>query len=481
MSDWDDRLASTRADFIDALVVRRFKPSPVNPSWLIGVVGTKSGQRPVLVEVGDAFPYRPPRSFPGTDPDDLDITWHTSAEGWMCLYTDNEENSTPWIDVDSFLARVAEWFDQTEAGWPDDAPVMDADRYIRSEPSGAMLLYGDLDPLVGHYVRLLPETNTILIKGVEKPPARRKGGNANRYAAVRDVGELLRPVRTWDDVRALVPDADRLGDDIRNRRINLVILRYTRAGRVAALALRVAESGEGFGIWVYASASDADDVRLYRSGPAREVVSAKRVLLVGAGAVGSFTGDLLARDGVGQLAVMDWQLLTPGNVARHLCGRSDVGRPKSLAVADHIQRAHGTDSSYILDALTLPAQAIAAVEEYDLVVDATGSGSVTAMLHEAARITGKTVLTVCVQNDGDVVRVDLLPPIQGGPLPRTSPARDRRPAFYESGCGDPVSPTPPHAVVHAAALAARHAVGLLTGKPLHPAGEIAATSTQTAS
>jgi hypothetical protein len=481
MTDWDDRLASARADFLDALEVRRFDPSKSNPRWLIGTVVTKSGPRRILVEVGDAFPYRPPRAFPGADPDELDITWHTSPDGWMCLYTDNDENSTPWTDIDSFLARVAEWFDQTEAGWPDDAPVMDADRYIRSEPTGAMLLYGDVDPLVGHYVRLLPDNNMIVIKGIEKPPARRKGGNRSRYAAVRDVGELLRPVRTWDDVRALVPDVDQLEDDIRNRRINVVILRYTRAGRVAALPLRVAEVDDRIGIWVYGSASDADDVRRYRSGPARSHLANKCVLVIGAGAVGSFTSDLLARDGVGHLTVTDWQLLTPGNVVRHLCGRSDIGRPKAQAVAAHIRQAYGTDSQSTVDAVTLPAQALAAVAEHDLVVDATGSGSVTAMLHEAARIVGKTVLTVCVQNDGDVVRVDLLPPVHGDPLPRTSPARGRQPAFYEAGCGDPVSPTPPHAVVHAAALAARHAVGLLTGQPLHPAGEIVTTTTQTTS
>jgi len=478
MTDWDGRLASARADYIDALEVRRFSPSKSNPRWLIGSVVTKSGPRRILVEVGDAFPYRPPRAFPGANPDDLDITWHTSPDGWMCLYTDNDENSTPWTDVDSFLARVAEWFDQTEAGWPDDAPVMDADRYIRPEPSGAMLLYGDLDPLVGKYVRLLPENNTIVIKGIEKPPARRKGGNNSQYAAVRDVGELLRPVRAWKDVRALVPDSDRLEDDVRNRRINVVILRYARAGRVAALPLRVAASDDGISTWMYASASNAEDVRRYRSGLAREDLADKRVLIVGAGAVGSFTSDLLARDGVGQLTVMDWQPLTPGNIVRHLCGRPGIGRPKAQAVADHIRQAHGTDSQSTVDAMTLPSQALAAVEEHDLVVDATGSGSVTAMLHEAARITGKTVLTVCVQNDGDVVRVDLLPPVHGDPLPRTTPARDRQPAFYEAGCGDPVSPTPPHAVVQAAAIAARHAVGLLTGEPLHPAGEIAASTSQ---
>lgn len=477
MSDWQDRLASQRADYIDALEQRGFEPVADHRRWLCGEVRTASGPRTVIICIGDAFPYRPPGVYPGRSREDLDITWHTGNDGFMCLYSENDENSTPWMDTDAFLRRVGEWFDRTEAGWPDDAPVMDADRYIESESSGALLIYRDLDRKIGHYVRLAPKGRVVQLGNIETPPHRRKGGNSRQYAAVRDVGDLQRPIRTWDDVREVVPDADQLEQDVRNRRIRAVILRYSRAGRAAALPLRVEAAGNGFVISVYASASDDDDVRHYRSGPARDLLSDKRVLVVGAGAVGSFTADLLARDGVGHIAIMDRQRLTPGNVIRHLCGRDDIGLDKAEAVTNHLARAYGTDTHAVNQALGEPEQALDAVTKYDLVIDATARGSATAMLHEAGRITGNSVLSVCVQNDGDVTRVDLLPPIDGEePLPRTPRAPHQHPDFYEGGCGDPVSPTPPDAVVQAAALAARHAIGLLTGRPLSNAGEIVTTT-----
>jgi hypothetical protein len=80
--------------------------------------------------------------------------------------------------------------------------------------------------------------------------------------------------------------------------------------------------------------------------------------------------------------------------------------------------------------------------------------------------------SVCTQNDGDSVRVDLLPPLAGAiPLPETTQRDSRPPEMYEGGCGSPVSPTPPYAVAEAAALAVRHACALLLEAPLNSAGE----------
>jgi hypothetical protein len=45
------------------------------------------------------------------------------------------------------------------------------------------------------------------------------------------------------------------------------------------------------------------------------------------------------------------------------------------------------------------------------------------------------------------------------------------PEVFEAGCGEPVSPTPPHAVAEAAATAVRHIIGILTGTPVSDAGE----------
>jgi molybdopterin/thiamine biosynthesis adenylyltransferase len=474
VSNWEEQVESARADFRDQLEQQRFHQVRDHPNRFVGRVATASGQRTVLIELDDWFPYRPPSVFPGSNPKDLDVTWHTDTRGFMCLYVDNDRNSQPWLNMDAFLARVAEWFAMTERGWPDDVPVLDADRYLKSDRSGVLVLYGDLDRMINRYVRLVGGSNgTLTLRLGETPSQRRKKNERRHFAAVRDAGELARPIRTWDDARALLAedDADTIEEAIREKRIDTVVLRYSRAGRVGVLPLHVLPKPEGFSITVYPAASDAEEVRRFRAGPARDVLAGKRILVVGAGAVGSFTADLLARDGVGDLTIRDYERLTPGNVVRHLCGRGDVGCPKAQAVADRIARDHGVRAHGEADAL-LPAEARTVLADFDLVVDATADGAVTAMLHHAAAALGTHVVSVCVQNNGEVARVDVLPPLSGDALPKTPINAATGEAFYEGGCGDPVSPTPPHAVVQAAALAAQHTVGLLTGKPLHPAGQI---------
>ncbi|CAM5743054.1 hypothetical protein SALBM311S_02531 [Streptomyces alboniger] len=82
-------------------------------------------------------------------------------------------------------------------------------------------------------------------------------------------------------------------------------------------------------------------------------------------------------------------------------------------------------------------------------------------------------LSAALQNDGRTYRIDVLPPLDAAaPLPpSTTTADTQAPPLFEAGCGSPISPTPPHAVIEAAAATVRHAIGLLVDRPLHPAGE----------
>jgi hypothetical protein len=83
------------------------------------------------------------------------------------------------------------------------------------------------------------------------------------------------------------------------------------------------------------------------------------------------------------------------------------------------------------------------------------------------------VLSAALQNDGETYRIDVLPPLdEAAMLPQSAIYVHRQaPELFEAGCGSPVSPTPPHAVIEAAAATVRHAIVLLVNRPLHPAGE----------
>jgi hypothetical protein len=98
---------------------------------------------------------------------------------------------------------------------------------------------------------------------------------------------------------------------------------------------------------------------------------------------------------------------------------------------------------------------------YDVVVDATADSTATAVLTATANAGAGQLLSACVLADGYAARVDRTPVREGEqplPPPVLPPPSG---AVYETGCGSPVSTTPPAAVWEAAAIATRHAIGLL--------------------
>ena len=67
-----------------------------------------------------------------------------------------------------------------------------------------------------------------------------------------------------------------------------------------------------------------------------EVLANKTVLIAGVGSGGSLIALELAKAGVGRFILIDHDRVEIGNLARHMCGLSDVGRFKTKAVRDLI-------------------------------------------------------------------------------------------------------------------------------------------------
>ena len=68
-----------------------------------------------------------------------------------------------------------------------------------------------------------------------------------------------------------------------------------------------------------------------------ERVGTTRVVLVGAGAIGSHVATMLAREGLFQWTVIDPDVLLPHNVVRHTLPPGRVGTAKAIGVADQIR------------------------------------------------------------------------------------------------------------------------------------------------
>lgn len=67
-------------------------------------------------------------------------------------------------------------------------------------------------------------------------------------------------------------------------------------------------------------------------------LSGKSVTLIGCGSLGGYVGHLLARAGVGKIRLLDNDRLGWENVGRHILGATEVGREKSLALAENLRR-----------------------------------------------------------------------------------------------------------------------------------------------
>ncbi|MCK1515088.1 ThiF family adenylyltransferase [Bradyrhizobium sp. 190] len=70
--------------------------------------------------------------------------------------------------------------------------------------------------------------------------------------------------------------------------------------------------------------------------PVARSLLTKKVLVVGCGAIGGFAGLELARAGVGEIEILDFDTVQPGNSLRWPLGRSAWGSAKSIALANFI-------------------------------------------------------------------------------------------------------------------------------------------------
>lgn len=125
--------------------------------------------------------------------------------------------------------------------------------------------------------------------------------------------------------------------------------------------------------------------------PGAQPLLTKRVLIIGCGAIGADVAQMLANAGVGTLRLVDQDLLTFDNIGRHLLGARDVGKLKSVALAEHLQRQFPhLDCKAILGKWEAIAEADSKLlRNHDLIISATGEWSSDSNLNIFARSAAK--------------------------------------------------------------------------------------------
>jgi molybdopterin/thiamine biosynthesis adenylyltransferase/molybdopterin synthase catalytic subunit/rhodanese-related sulfurtransferase len=145
-------------------------------------------------------------------------------------------------------------------------------------------------------------------------------------------------------------------------------------------------------------------------------LKAAKVLIVGAGGLGSPAGLMLAAAGVGTIGILEFDTLEASNLHRQvLYAASQIGEPKAEAAKDRLKalnpfidvRVHDAKA----DAETLPDL----FGQYDIVLDCTDNFATKYLLTDAAVLYGKPVVQASIHRfEGQLLTID--PKSTGGCL-----------------------------------------------------------------
>lgn len=126
-------------------------------------------------------------------------------------------------------------------------------------------------------------------------------------------------------------------------------------------------------------------------------LAAAKVLIVGAGGLGSSVLQILAGAGIGEIVIVDHDHVEVTNLHRQpLYGMDDIGAPKAEAARRALLRANpGIVVTARSERLT-PSNAAALVQEASIVIDAADNFAVTYTLSDHCRALGKPLVSASV-------------------------------------------------------------------------------------
>jgi hypothetical protein len=407
-------------------------------------------------------------------------TFHIERSGQLCLWTnDLPVHNAPWRDPVLCIEKISGWFTATAHGWPGDDDA-DLERYLpNSEDS--FVLYDDTALENGKFycttknslgvtrvenqLRWTPSIERMKRRGV-----RRRERN---LLWVVEVGALSNPITNWADLQRVAGGGVQpIGAIARRGSSSFILMRYQRGARHAAIVLLVTRGTNGsLELKSCESADTSVRTRTLRAGNHTGEYNEKKVAIVGCGAVGSHVAELMFRSGVRHLTLIDPERYRPGNVIRHTVDNRYVGVHKATAVRARLGVIGlSIDSVYVLgNRVSTPECALELSSSHDLVIDATADGRATGLLRWASEIQDKPLVSVCVQREGAIARVDRFPLEDDETHLDPLNIRGDEKAGYERGCGSPVSMTPPLSVARAASIACQVALDELNRYQTLPA------------
>jgi adenylyltransferase/sulfurtransferase len=115
-----------------------------------------------------------------------------------------------------------------------------------------------------------------------------------------------------------------------------------------------------------------------------------KVLVVGAGGLGSPALLYLAAAGVGTLGIIDFDVVDESNLQRQIIhGQSDIGKPKAVSAKESIQEANPYVEVVLHEERLDSTNVMEIFAPYDLIVDGTDNFATRYLVNDAAVLLGK--------------------------------------------------------------------------------------------
>jgi molybdopterin/thiamine biosynthesis adenylyltransferase len=423
----------------------------------------------------DGWPFQHPRLIV----EGLDER-HVSAGGEVCLWATGAPPEE-WQTFSDFRARIDEWAGHAATEFRPEDFALDAHLSFGSVRPGTIATV-DLESL-----RLSRAGGgRDEISGTWKQDGRvleikrgRKGEIEGRWYFV---GKVKVPPRSLDGVRALLDAGQQKNFDRRYRQVaehgkaRLFMLVWERElGREALVLLAEKKGDEVVAQAIEVAPTDMSFLKL-RAGPDADALGEKKVVVFGAGAIGSNLSVLLARAGLGELVVVDGDRLRPSNVVRHAANSIAVGREKAATVyTDAHFSSPWTTVRPVIESPWKPSRLRELIAGAELVIETTGLTSFALLVSYICRESGTPLVSAALYRGGAVARVRRQARADDVALAERSPATGHpiippgdEPVAYEPGCSEPVNNASPVAVSATAALAAEVAIDTLTERFDYP-------------
>jgi len=228
--------------------------------------------------------------------------------------------------------------------------------------------------------------------------------NGHQICATERLGEQV--FNIWHDEKANLPVPNLIQVVVEESTLNRYILLRYEKNTISALLL---DAGTEVECSILTMPSQSILYERTSGLFEHDVLTKKKIAIVGLGSFGSHIAVELAKCGLGNFGLFDYDRLEPGNVTRHVCGLADVGRLKVLAVHDAILQCNpfAKVETFSSNINTHMREFSMWVQDSDLLICVTDENQSRINCTEVALRTGKVALfgrAITRAEGGDVLR-----------------------------------------------------------------------------